>query len=78
MKNSIKKFGLLLTVLLMGILFSVSVSALDTTGQCGDNAYWIFDESTSELTISGEGEMWDFEYYDKNRPWEAFISTIKL
>ncbi len=29
----------------------------ETSGQCGDNAYWSLDESTGILTISGTGEI---------------------
>ena len=42
---------------------SVSASAESTlapTGQCGDNVFWTFDESTGTLTISGEGDMYNF------------------
>ena len=33
-------------------LFAVKASALDVTGQCGENVYWTFDESSGLLTIS--------------------------
>ncbi len=29
-------------------------------GQCGDNVYYSLDKETGVLTISGEGDMWDF------------------
>ena len=45
--------------------FNSKVSAADnelaTTGQCGDNVYWNFDKDTGLLTISGSGEMYDYE-----------------
>ena len=62
MKNTIKKIGLLFAVVIMVVLCTVSVSALEATGQCGDNVYWNFDETTGELVISGEGDMWDYSY----------------
>lgn len=77
MKNTVKRFGLLFAVLIIGIILSVSAGALEKTGQCGDNVYWTFEESTGELTISGEGEMWDYNYYEENRPWEEFVDEIK-
>ena len=51
-------------VLSMFAGLQISSSALEPTGKCGDNVYWSFDESTGTLTISGEGEMknYDFSY----------------
>ena len=69
MKNTMKKTAVLFAVLIASVLFAVSVSALNPTGQCGDNVYWEFDETTGELIISGEGEMWDYSLNDMgNRP----------
>lgn len=33
--------------------------AITTSGQCGDNAYWNFDEETRTLTITGTGKIDD-------------------
>lgn len=62
-----KKLGLLFAVIVMSLMFAVSVSALEPTGQCGDNVYWEYDETTGELVISGEGDMWD--YYQTQSPF---------
>ena len=43
--------------------FSTKASALAETGQCGDDVYWTFDESTGLLTIRGDGEMEEYGYY---------------
>lgn len=40
---------------------------LPTSGTCGENLTWEFDESTKTITISGTGEMYDF-YGDQ--PWK--------
>ncbi len=45
------------------------------SGNCGENAYWSFDESTGTLTISGTGAMNSYNYY--NRPWESYEYSIK-
>ena len=34
------------------------------SGKCGDNLTWSFDAGSGTLTISGYGEMYDFEDYD--------------
>ena len=61
MKNTVKKLGLLLAVLIMGAMFAISANALDTTGQCGDNVYWNFYSETGELVISGTGNTTDYD-----------------
>lgn len=54
----LKRFLLVfVTILIVVIAAALSSSALDATGQCGDNVYWSFDEATGALTISGTGEM---------------------
>ena len=41
--------------------FSSKASALDSSGSCGDNVTYTFDSSTGLLTISGTGEMQDYD-----------------
>lgn len=57
-----KKIGILFVIIVLAMLFVVSASALEPTGQCGDDVYWEYDESTGELVISGEGEMLDYDF----------------
>ncbi|MCM1391833.1 MAG: leucine-rich repeat domain-containing protein, partial [Ruminococcus sp.] len=45
--------------------FTVSAEGEATSGQCGDNVYWTLDDDGT-LTISGEGEMWNYGYYGGN------------
>ena len=49
-----------------------------TTGTCGENLTWSFDTGSGALTISGYGDMYDFEeYYEYNESGqELFRSTI--
>ena len=44
-----------------------SVAEAETSGSCGDNLTWSFDPGTGTLTISGTGEMYDYE--PMNAPW---------
>ncbi|MBR3993966.1 MAG: leucine-rich repeat domain-containing protein, partial [Clostridia bacterium] len=52
---------------------------------CGENLTWRFDENTATLYIEGEGDMWDFvywdedeqEYYREDAPWCNIRRSIK-
>lgn len=46
---------------------AITASAAETSGTCGENLTWTLD-SDGTLTISGEGEMTNYEYPD-NPPW---------
>ena len=55
-----------------------------TDNKCGDNATWSFDDSTGTLTISGTGDMYDYNnlYGDEIEgsdfaPWYDFIDKIE-
>ena len=50
-----------------------------TSGSCGDNLTWSFDESTGTLEISGTGDMTNYSW--ANRPWEDsedLITTVTI
>ncbi|MBR5893429.1 MAG: leucine-rich repeat domain-containing protein [Bacteroidaceae bacterium] len=47
---------------------------VELEGQCGDNAYWAFDEETGILTILGEGAMYDFE--GEEASWYVYKDNI--
>lgn len=48
-----------------------------TSGQCGDNVFWSYDEDTSTLTISGTGDMWNFDASVDNQPWISYENEIR-
>ena len=48
-----------------------------TSGKCGNNLTWTFNESTGELVISGTGEMHNYNYNSYIRPWENYEYNIK-
>ena len=58
------------------VISNYVVASADTTGSCGDNATWFFDDNTGTLTISGTGNMTTYESFD-NAPWYLFREDIK-
>ncbi len=48
-----------------------------TSGQCGDSVFWELDEATGELIISGDGDMWNYDYplYGNPAPW-IFVNDM--
>ena len=47
----------------------------ETSGSCGDNVFWTYDESDHTLTISGTGDMTDFP--TGSIPWRSQSSSLK-
>ena len=70
-------WSLLVLALLIPCLILVA-SAEETSGTCGDNLTWVFEDTTGILTISGTGEMHgyyheasdpDEDWYYSSAPW---------
>ena len=80
MKNKVKKALLFVSAVVMfTMMMCFGVSALEPTGQCGDNVYWNYNEATGEIVISGQGEMYNYVGY--NCPFynsESVIKTVVL
>ena len=56
---------------------SICVTSASGTA-CGDNLTWSFDENTGTLTISGTGDMWDYDYLNGYAPlWGRYGDAIK-
>jgi len=59
---------------------------IETSGTCGDNLTWMFDETTGMLTIDGTGDMYDYNYiveetedgynYCTTAPWGVYAESI--
>ncbi len=56
-------------------MFASSSAKAQTSGTCGDNATWTYDEDTKTLTISGTGAMSD--YSSANAPWWNLRDNIQ-
>lgn len=71
-----KRFICIILVLIMtsGLLPTVTYAA--TSGSCGDNLTWSFDKKTGTLTVSGTGNMTEYEK-DYDYPWYTFRYDIK-
>ena len=63
-----KTYRMILTVMILLFLPALAFAAWEVSGgSCGENVTWSLD-SDGVLTISGEGDMYDYspEYYE---PW---------
>ena len=69
----ILSFAMLFT-LTVGLDFSAFADA--SSGTCGENVTWSFDENTGKLTISGNGPMDDFQT-GNSVPWINYRFTLK-
>ena len=95
MKKKISLFFTFLVMTCLMVCLSVNVSAAEvaTEGQCGENAFWSFNEITNTLTISGTGKIDDVVVFDDetgeilidentgepvfNMPWYHLKNQIK-
>ena len=71
MKRKISLFLVLCMVMSLITALPITVSAA-SSGTCGENATWTYENGT--LTISGTGDMWDWDYYE---PWFSISDSIK-
>ena len=63
-----------------GEAITASAEESETSGQCGENAFWSFDTATSKLTISGTGAMYNYKYDAETgavtSPWYNYADSI--
>ncbi len=70
-------FAIALVLSMVFVLCPLGAFAETNSGTCGDNLTWCFDSETGALTISGEGEMYDYDaLIDCFAPWFEFLSDI--
>lgn len=79
MRKQILTLMLIVSVMLTAVPSSVSAI---TSGDCGKSLKWSLDDNGT-LTVSGEGEMFDYNYYVQdgkgysNTPWCNEMNSIK-
>ena len=60
-------------------LFDIASGVVE--GVCGDHLTWVLNLADSTLTISGYGDMYDYDVWNDETyfpmPWEEFMNTIK-
>lgn len=59
-------------------IIKAKAEEIATSGICGENLTWSFDETTGTLTIGGTGEMYDFENYPPWSRYEKEISNVLI
>lgn len=52
------------TILSILLMFLPMLASADESGMCGENVTWTYEEATKTLTISGIGDMYNYNYYD--------------
>ena len=68
----------LFTSIVVSLLFSILNVWADDNGTCGDNLTWNYVEATNTLTISGTGDMYNYDNYNKS-PWGKYeLSTAVI
>lgn len=78
MKHFKRILSLLLTVIMLVSCVSLSsvISRAETEGKCGDNLTWRFSPASGVLTITGTGEMYDYDY-NMDTPWDSNRLNIR-
>lgn len=70
-----KLFNSLLIICLAVCTFAMMASAKTVGGKCGKNADWSIDTDTGAFTVSGSGEM---DNYDpRTTPWNGYLKQVK-
>ena len=53
----------------LGVSDDTQNTEKETSGKCGDDAYWKFDEATGTFTVSGKGSTYDYVLGYENPDW---------
>ena len=71
MKPMRKTTPLCLLCMALLLVLLPSFTRADSSGTCGRYLSWSFNSSTGKLTITGDGDMYDFAYSNESpiKPW---------
>ena len=77
MKKRIFCFFLALTMMI-ALLPTMALAETITSGKCGENATWSYDQTTKTLTIAGSGAMDDYKHYmmENSAPWSGLVYGV--
>lgn len=78
MKKRIFCFFLALTMMI-ALLPTMALAETITSGECGKNATWSYDQTTKTLTIAGSGAMDDYKHACDEAvvPWKPYRNEIE-
>ena len=71
------KKQVLSTFLLLLMPFYNCIAQSDYSGTCGNGLIWTYSETTKTLTISGAGDMYNYDRITKLAPWYNFRNDIQ-
>lgn len=72
-----KLLSLFIALCLLVALVPHTLGNASAAGSCGENLSWDLDQETGTLTISGSGDMFDFEPFgEKAAPWSTDYDAV--
>ena len=71
-----KKNTVMKTFLSVLFMLLPTIASAETIGLCGNNVTYIYDESTHVITISGTGDMTDYDTWNPT-PWASYLDNIQ-
>ena len=75
-----KTLSIILSLVMVFSMFALggvtsTATDLDQEGGCGKGVEWFYSVGKKRLSISGDGEMYD--YTEGNRPWESIVDEVQ-
>ncbi len=71
-----KMFSIALSIIMILSIVPITVNAEETSGKCGDNVFWSYDNETNTLTISGTGDMRNMSSSHID-PWAEYTNFLR-